>query len=304
MKKRSLAFLLALVLSLCPMSALTVKAGAALSQTCTATPTNDALTVNGTAVSPTAYKINDENYFKLRDIACLLNGTSKQFNVGYDAATRSAALTTGQGYVQQPTDLQGRPAANAEAAISSDPVVIDGVVKSGLTVYKINGANYFKLRDLGDALGFRVDWAAGQGIIIRTEDTPQPDGGGVTAEVVRLVNAERAKEGLSPLETFDTLDQAAAIRAVEIVTKFSHDRPDGSSCFTALNETGANRGAYTYGENIAAGNATAAATVEQWMNSPGHRANILNPDFTHIGVGYASSSGGYRHYWVQMFVGK
>lgn len=125
----------------------------------------------------------------------------------------------------------------------------------------------------------------------------------LAAEVVRLVNVERAKEGLSPLETFDSLSKAAEIRAPELPTVFSHDRPDGSSCFTALEETGAIENAYVCGENIAAGSATAADVVEQWMNSPGHRANILNEDFTHIGVGYCSSGSEYRHYWVQMFVG-
>lgn len=126
----------------------------------------------------------------------------------------------------------------------------------------------------------------------------------LAAEVVRLVNVERAKEGLAPLGTYDSLTKAAQIRAPEIVTLFSHDRPDGTSCFTAMDQTGAKKGAYTWGENIAAGNATAAATVEQWMNSPGHRANILNAKFTHIGVGYQHSAGStYGHYWVQMFTG-
>ena len=126
----------------------------------------------------------------------------------------------------------------------------------------------------------------------------------LAAEVVRLVNAERAKEGLSPLGTYDSLTRAAQIRSPEIVTLFSHDRPDGTSCFTAMDQTGAKKGAYTWGENIAAGNATAADTVEQWMNSPGHRANILNPQFTHIGVGYQyDANSAYRHYWVQMFAG-
>ena len=133
--------------------------------------------------------------------------------------------------------------------------------------------------------------------------TPSATPQDLAAEVVRLVNEERAKAGLSALGTYDSLTRAAETRAPEIVTLFSHDRPDGRSCFTALDETGASKNAYTYGENIAAGNATAAATVEQWMNSPGHRANILNKDFTHIGVGYANSSSGYGHYWVQMFVG-
>ena len=115
-----------------------------------------------------------------------------------------------------------------------------------------------------------------------TASTPEE----LAAEVVRLVNVERSKEGLSPLGTFDSLTQAAQIRAPEVGVLFSHDRPDGTSCFTALDQTGAKKGAYTWGENIAAGNATAAETVEQWMNSPGHRANILNPKYTHIGVGY------------------
>ena len=133
-----------------------------------------------------------------------------------------------------------------------------------------------------------------------TTSTPEE----LAAEVVRLVNVERSKEGLSPLGTFDSLTKAAQIRAPEVGILFSHDRPDGTSCFTALDQTGAKKGAFTYGENIAAGNATAAETVEQWMNSPGHRANILNPKFTHIGVGYCyDANSTYRHNWVQMFVG-
>ena len=124
--------------------------------------------------------------------------------------------------------------------------------------------------------------------------TPALTAEAMEAEVVRLVNVQRAREGLPPLSTFDALDRAADIRAPELITLFSHDRPDGTSCFTALNETGAQAGAYTYGENIAAGQSTPAAVVETWMNSPGHRANILSPDFTHIGVGYAPG-GSYRH---------
>ena len=135
-------------------------------------------------------------------------------------------------------------------------------------------------------------------------EQPANDPDELTAEVVRLVNIERAKESLAPLGTYDSLTKAAQTRAPELVTLFSHDRPDGTNCFTALDATGAKQGAYTWGENIAAGHASAAETVEQWMNSPGHRANIMNPDFTHIGVGYQyDSNSTYSHYWVQMFVG-
>ena len=118
-------------------------------------------------------------------------------------------------------------------------------------------------------------------------------------EVLNLVNAERAKVGAAPLTLANDLQQAAAIRARELLQTFSHMRPDGSDCFSVMR----NRGR-TCGENIAAGNATAAATVEQWMSSDGHRENILNPAFRELGVGYAYEDySTYHHYWVQLFRG-
>lgn len=123
------------------------------------------------------------------------------------------------------------------------------------------------------------------------------------AEVLRLVNVERAAVGLSPLEADLTLMQAAQIRADETVQLFSHTRPNGESCFTVLSELGISY--RSCGENIAAGFSTPEQTVNQWMNSEGHRANILNPSFTHLGVGYVNRSGTqYRNYWTQMFVGR
>ncbi len=118
-------------------------------------------------------------------------------------------------------------------------------------------------------------------------------------EVLNLVNAERAKVGAAPLTLANDLQSAAAIRARELLQSFSHVRPDGSECFSVMR----NRGR-TCGENIAAGNSTAAATVEQWMSSDGHRANILNPAFRELGVGYAYEDySTYHHYWVQLFRG-
>ncbi|MBR6713377.1 MAG: hypothetical protein IKI76_10355 [Selenomonadaceae bacterium] len=118
-------------------------------------------------------------------------------------------------------------------------------------------------------------------------------------EVLNLVNAERAKVGAAPLRLADDLQEESAIRAREIVEVFSHTRPDGSDCFTVMR----NRGR-TCGENIAAGHASAQETVEQWMNSEGHRENILNPNFRELGVGYAYEDySTYHHYWVQLFRG-
>ncbi len=118
-------------------------------------------------------------------------------------------------------------------------------------------------------------------------------------EVVRLINIERKKEGLSELVSDDKLNKAAAVRAEETTIKYDHKRPDGRSCYTALDEQGAS---YTTGaENIAAGYATPAEVVKAWLSSAGHRNNIMNPRFKKIGVGYCEVNSGYRYYWSQMF---
>lgn len=119
-------------------------------------------------------------------------------------------------------------------------------------------------------------------------------------EVLYYCNIERQKVGIAPLEIDEYVCECADIRAEEIVEYFSHTRPDGISCFTILRGVPYN----TCGENIAAGRSSAEATVDQWMNSDGHRANILNPDFKKLGVGYCyDENSTYKHYWVQLFIG-
>ena len=136
-----------------------------------AAPTNDRLTVNGVPATPTVYKIDGNNYFKIRDVAALLNGTEKQFSVGYDNALKSVTVTTGQSYALQSGDLAGASASgNRTAAPSNDTVYVNGQ-KIDAQVYKIDGGNYFKLRDLGKALNFNVDWTQEQGMMI---DTSKP----------------------------------------------------------------------------------------------------------------------------------
>lgn len=116
--------------------------------------------------------------------------------------------------------------------------------------------------------------------------------------VVELVNAERAKAGLKALTLKKNITAAAQVRAVETETRFSHTRPNGSNFSTALTEAGVNyRGS---GENIAWGQKTPEQVMEGWMNSPGHRANILNEKYTSIGVGYHQNASGVN-YWTQLF---
>lgn len=116
-------------------------------------------------------------------------------------------------------------------------------------------------------------------------------------EVLRLVNIEREKAGLSAYTTNTTLTSAANKRAGEIKKSFSHTRPDGSSFYTVLKEY--NVSYRTAGENIAYGQKTPEEVVKGWMNSPGHRANILKPDFHKLGIGVYEVNGVY--YWTQLF---
>lgn len=117
-------------------------------------------------------------------------------------------------------------------------------------------------------------------------------------EVLDLVNAERGKERLKPLKLAKDLNHYAQIRAKEITKKFSHTRPDGRSCFTVVPKYGYR----ILGENLAGGQRSPEEVVEAWMNSPGHRANIMNPNFEELGVGYLYvDNSKYRHHWAQLF---
>lgn len=136
-----------------------------------------------------------------------------------------------------------------------------------------------------------------------TADAPEtetPGKGELTyaEQVVALVNAERAKAGLEAV-TIDTgVTAAANVRAKEIRQKFAHTRPDGSSFSSALKEQGVSfRGS---GENIAWGQKSPEQVMNGWMNSDGHRANILNKNYKNIGVGYYQDENGVN-YWVQLF---
>ena len=116
-------------------------------------------------------------------------------------------------------------------------------------------------------------------------------------QVVELVNQERAKYGLSALSADETLMRAAQTRAVETVRSFAHTRPDGSNFSSVLSEYGVSY--RSAGENIAYGQRTPQEVVTAWMNSSGHRANILNSRYGKIGVGCYKN--GSTYYWSQLF---
>ena len=110
-------------------------------------------------------------------------------------------------------------------------------------------------------------------------------------QVLEIVNKERALEGAEPLTMDKDLLSAAMLRSAETVVSFSHTRPNGEKCFTASSKMS--------GENIAMGSTTPEQVMIQWMNSPGHKANILEKSFRSIGIGCIVINN--RTYWVQCF---
>lgn len=119
-------------------------------------------------------------------------------------------------------------------------------------------------------------------------------------EVVRLVNEIRSENGLKPLTIDWQLSRVARYKSQDMssIGYFSHTSPTYGSPFEMMRSFGISY--RTAGENIAKGYRTAETVVNGWMNSPGHRANILNSTYTHIGVGYVSKG----NYWTQMFISK
>ncbi|WP_313133523.1 CAP domain-containing protein [Anaerocolumna sp.] len=129
------------------------------------------------------------------------------------------------------------------------------------------------------------------------ESTNQYDSS-FASQVLKLVNIERTKGGLQELTMSSTLTAPANKRAQEIKTQFSHTRPNGTQWSTVLDEYGIS--VRTAGENLAYGYNTPEAVVQGWMNSPGHRANIMNGNFNQIGIGVYKDSNG-TVYCTQLF---
>ena len=176
-----------IILALAAVMALGIFATTATAAPLVAKPTASTVLVNGKNVAFDAYNINDNNYFKLRDLAYTLNGTAKQFAVSWDGANNAISLTSGQTYTPDGSEMKSKGAGNKTPTPTTSKITLDGKDVQ-FTAYNIEGNNYFKLRDIGQAFDFGVDWdAAAQTIRIDTSKvytpetatptpTPQPSG--------------------------------------------------------------------------------------------------------------------------------
>jgi uncharacterized YkwD family protein/spore coat assembly protein SafA len=122
----------------------------------------------------------------------------------------------------------------------------------------------------------------------------------VEQQVLNIVNQERSKQGLPALKMDWELQRVARVKSCDMAQRgyFSHTSPTYGSPFDMMKKYGISY--RTAGENIAKGQRTPAEVMQSWMNSQGHRQNILKRDFTHLGVGYCQQG----NHWTQMFIGK
>lgn len=262
------------------------------------------VTVDGQAVTFDAYTVYNgtggTTYCKLRDVAMALSGSGAQFEVTWDGTHNRVCLTTGDCYTAVGGELGHHDSHHGSQHHSTGAHTSCGLYLDGQPVsvdaYLIGQNHYCKLRDLGTLLGFGVDWDQ-ENQTIRITSALRTDEGDQVEEMFRLVNELRAEEGLAPLARLDGLDEAAQIRAAEGSAYFSHDRPDGRSCFTVLSECGLDR-YYAAGENLARCSQDPNEAFRLWMNSDEHRENMLDPDYTHMGVGCCGSV------WSQVFLRK
>ncbi|RVU54671.1 stalk domain-containing protein [Anaerosphaera multitolerans] len=138
-------------------------------------PTEQDVTLDGQKIEIEGYSIEGNNYFKLRDIAAILNGTEAQFNVEYNSSKNIIEISRNKNYAKLPTDLAVSTSKDTESKKSSQKVYIDGEIVN-YTAYYINGNNYFKLRDLGKTIGFYVDYdESSRTILIKSEKVEPTD---------------------------------------------------------------------------------------------------------------------------------
>ena len=141
-----------------------------------AKPSTHKIYVDGERANVAAYEINDNNYFKIRDVAAILSGTDAQFDVTWDAATGNITLTDDKAYTKTGDELYAIPDTNQTAKDSTAPLYRDGE-RVYYTGYEVNDNNYYKLRDIAEDFDFGVTWDGDtQSVLITTTEGYTPEG--------------------------------------------------------------------------------------------------------------------------------
>jgi uncharacterized protein YkwD len=199
-----------------------------------------------------------------------------------------SASTTMEVSTSQLLSIKKTPSdANESLEFTSSDISVLTVSSSGKVTAKAVGSATITVKNSSGSVS--------ESVTIRVVDSLEIER--LIKEVFKLTNQERVYAGLPALTYSSVLQKGAMIRASEIIQSFSHTRPDGSKFYTVFDDT------YSYrmiGENLAAGFTSASSVINGWMNSEGHRANILKDGYTQIGIGIKKDATG-RIYWVQIF---
>jgi len=294
-----------------------------------ANPTSQKITVDGKLTSFRAYNIGGYNYFMLRDLAYIFNGTKAQFEVGWDQAKFAINLGAGKPYTGKGEGFEMKTPHVAEKGYKSRATIYKDGKEAVLLAYTIQGYTYFKLRDLGDEMGFGVKWDDKNQTVVLLSDkdaempvtTPDPvevadkdeewdpfkdynpfgvtdvDKSKVTGatqaekdqmayEMLDLINKARKEAGVKPLVMDENLLKMSKYKAADMQKRgfYSHDGSYGTVLDLArmYNEI-------SIGENVAQDGLSPEHMFNLWWNSPGHRANMLNPNVTRFGFAVADN---------------
>ena len=281
--------------------------------------------LNGEMIVCSAYNIGGSNYFKLRDLMQELDVC-----VDYDNKTKTINVDTSRPYTPDGSESiaiiakekakgYGFDFFPTTATKTTATVKLNGEIVNW-DAYNIEGNNHFKLRDIGEALDISIEYkettkevyintAFGYGVDPNAPVLPtEAEIEAMKLEIVRLTNVERVKEGLPELQILPTLMDCAQLKANDMVENnyTGHISPTYGSPTEMMRKYVPNCG--PCGENLT-GDFIAQEAVNGWMNSPGHKANILDKNATHIGIGitcfiftasYGTQYIGYRT--VQQFV--
>ena len=221
----------------------------------TATPNQASVSVDGKAIAIAAYNIDGYNYFKLRDVAAALNGTAANFEVGFDAETKSIALKKNAAYTATGQELKDAATEKKTAAASDQKILLDGAEVS-MQAYLIDGYNYFQLRELGKTLGFEVAWdneaKAINVITAKADDTKAPAEDNKDAEKTDAKDNKDAAADNKDAEKTDAKDNKDAAADNKDAEKTdAKDNKDAAADSADAKKTDAKTPAENTGANVA-----------------------------------------------------
>lgn len=190
---------------------------------------------------------------------------------------------------------------NITMFIGNASVYVDNrEIKGDVAPMIVGDRTLVPLRIIGESLNGDVAWDGETRTVTINVELSENSDEALEKLVLELTNEERRKKGIDPLVWNEQLAETARAHSRDMVERgfFSHDNPDGKSPFDRMQSAGIKY--RSAAENIAAGQATPELAVKEWMNSEGHRRNILNPQLEELGVGIARG-GKYGIYWTQNF---